>query len=97
MPAAVVMPEAAVNEYHLMAACEYEIWFARQTTDVQPKAVPQTVRYLTYGYFRVRVPAFYSPHISAATIGGQIIHQSPNFLRSQSYTARCSSIPARLT
>jgi len=93
----VPVPEAAVNENRLSPTRESEVGFTGQLSEMKPKAVTQGVCDLTHAHLRLCVPAADSAHVRASLFLRHLVGHSPNFLRSQPNTARCSSCPARRT
>lgn len=89
------MPKTTVYENRFLMARENNVWFARQIAPMKSKAVAQAVCDLTHAYLRSCVPTADGAHIGATPFFRDFVRHAPNFLRSQSKTARCSSCPAR--
>jgi len=84
-----------MDENRLLKSRKSNIRFAWKIPPMKAKTVTQAVCDLPYAYFRLRVSAADGAHIGATPLFRDFVSHGPNFFRSHSKTARCSSCPAR--
>ncbi len=91
----VSVPKTTMDENRLLTSGESNIRFAGKIAPMKAKTVTQAVYDLSYAYLRLSVPTADGAHIGTTPLFRDFVGHGPNFLRSHSKTARCSSCPAR--